>query len=472
VDVVLRAAPADARTRYQIARDLAALGPGAPLFAAAQQALAIPGSVVASGMTREDSQRVLEVLEEHGARARVTAAVEDVPVPAEAPGAGGPSFVLVVIVLALAGFGLWAWSRNLGVDSGEIDLPQQSVRADQGPELSTRELAERVLPATVSLRCASSLGSAFFVARDLALTNAHVLCAPGETLRAVFANGREIPATVEGRDDWLDLALVRVPGAGVSPLPLGDMTALRTGDHVVLAGNPEGLELTVHEGIVSHQARSIFGIAFLQIDADVHPGNSGGPLLDKHGRVVGVVSSRLAESEGLGFALPINYAYASAPRLLPPPLVPQPDERSWQRLLAEVSQADRKEVRRARSEAGRPALIGLTNTAGKGLVAMLARRSPNEPQTESVSFLFRNNDRVLCKIRSVAEGWRKIAETPAEPQVSADSRYLQWMSKNGLQGQVFLGEAVLDVQGCPVEEMRGAELILEGADERADRVGV
>ena len=240
MDVVLKGVPADARARYQIARDLAALGPGAPLFAAAQQALAIPGSVVASGVTREDSLRVLEVLEEHGARARTTAAVEDVPVPAEAPGGGGSGFVVVLILLALVGFGLWAWIRNLGADSGEIDLPQQSARADQGPRAQHPRA-----------RGARHAGHRLAAMRELA--RLRLLCRPrpraDQRARALRAgrdaarglrDGREIPAAVEQRDDWLDLALVRVPGAGVQPLPLGDMTALRTGDLSSSPATPRG----------------------------------------------------------------------------------------------------------------------------------------------------------------------------------------------------------------------------------------
>src|SRR6185369_6484264 len=314
VDVALASGPPEGRTRYQIARALSSLGPDSPPFATAQQAMAIPGSIIVSGVTRDFAYRVLEVLEENGARGRTTTAVADVRGAAEAPATRLSSIVVIGALLILVGFGLFIWIRQM--DSGdEIDIPTRRAKRPvaQGPVLKTQEIASRVTPSVVMLRCSGSLGTAFFVAPDLALTNAHVACPGSDPMRALFANGKELTATVEQRDEEHDLALVRVAGAKVDPLPLGDATQLRTGDHVVFIGTPQGLDFTVHEGVVSHKARSIFGVAFLQIDGNVNPGNSGGPLLDMHGRVVGVVSAKLKDSAGLGFVLPINYAYSGDP---------------------------------------------------------------------------------------------------------------------------------------------------------------
>lgn len=470
VDVSLTSAPADGRARYQIARGLSALGPPAPSFAAAQQAVAIPHSVLLSGATREMAMRVLELLEENGGRGRTTAAVKDVPVPDDAQASRIPTLLVFVLIAAVAGFGLWTWTRRIGGEGGgdEIELPTREAHVTaQGPTLSSQALAARLTPATVKLRCRSSVGSGFFVAKDLVLASSHVVCPPGEALLAVLADGREIAATPGQRDEWLDLALVQVPGADAPPLPLGDATALRTGDRVISIGAPEGLGPAIHEGTVSHQARSLFGTAFLQIGTDANPGNNGGPLLDTHGRVVGVVSSRP------GFVLPINYVYSGSRRLLPPPVLPPPDGKSWNELLADVATADRKEVQRvADTESGHAALLQLVTSPGQGSVAVVARRTLVPSQAETLTFQFRAGERTLCQVTSLADGWRQAGSADSDTVQAADSRYMQWVRKNGLQKNVYVARVPLDLQGCPLEELHGSDLVLEGADERAGRIGV
>jgi S1-C subfamily serine protease len=482
VDVSLQSAPADGRARYQIARALAACGPPAPSFAAAQQAVAIPHSVLVSGATRELAQRVLELLEEHGGRGRTTAAVKDVPAADRAPASRVPTILVFLLIAAVAGFALWNWARRIGGEGGddEIELPTRAAHfAAQGPALSSTALAARLAPATVRLRCRTSVGSGFFVAEGLVLTSAHALCPPGELLLAALADGRELPATPGQRNDWLDLALVQVPGAGIPPLPLGDATALRTGDRVLSNGAAEGQSAAVHQGTVSRQARNRFGIAFLQVGADMGPGSAGGPLLDTHGRVVGVLAARSSQgsqgaegTQGMAFALPINYVYAGARRLLPPPVLPRPDERSWSDLLADVATADRREVQRAtEAGSGRPALLELVTVPGKGSAAVVARRAIGTPRAEPLTFLFSAGERALCRVTAPADDWHPVEANAAQEQ-AADSRYIQWVKKNGLQKDVYVGLASLDLQGCPLEELHGSDLILEGADERASRIGV
>jgi hypothetical protein len=463
VDVSLDHAPAEGRTRYQIARGLSSLGPPAPSFAAAQQAVAIPHSVLATGVTRDFAKKVLDLLEEHGGRGRTTVAVADAGRPNEAPVGGLPKFVVVSVLLLVAGFGLYGWTRHLSAgEDDEIELPTRAAHlASQGPTLKASDLAARVTKATVTLRCGSSSGSGVFVGKDLVLTSAHVLCPPGEPLRAVLANGRETAAAVSQRDDWLDLALVQVPGAGMPPLPLGDATTLRTGDHVVSLRTSEGLEAAVQEGIVSHQARNIFGIAFLQID-----GTSGGPLVDTHGRVVGVVSPTLQDADGMNFALPINYAYTGSNPLLPPPTLPQPDQESWSKLLAQVEAADRKEIQNA-VDSGRVALLDLATSGQEGPIAVVARRTATAPPPETLTFAFRSDQRSLCQVTAQAGNWKSADSADAQ---SEGSRYMQWVKKNSLQKDVYLGFAPLDLAGCPLEDLHGAALVLNGADERADRI--
>ncbi len=164
-------------------------------------------------------------------------------------------------------------------------------------------------------RPASALGSGFVVDPDgYVVTNNHVIDGASE-IRVKMADQREYPATVVGTDPDTDLALLKV--SAPEPLPsvaFGDSAALRVGDPVIAVGNPFGLGGTVTSGIVSARARSIDGgayVDFIQTDAAINRGSSGGPLFDTEGRVVGVNSAILSPnggSVGVGFAIPSDTA--------------------------------------------------------------------------------------------------------------------------------------------------------------------
>ncbi|MES1211105.1 MAG: hypothetical protein ABUL63_02095, partial [Acidobacteriota bacterium] len=112
----------------------------------------------------------------------------------------------------------------------------------------------------------------------------------------------------------------------------------------------------------------------------------------------------------------------------------------------------------------------LETLPGKGSVAAVARRSVGTPQeAEPLSFLFTTGERTLCRVTGPAGDWRPA---DAETGPAAGSRYIQWAKKNGLQKDVYVGFAPLDLQGCPLEELHGSDLVLDGADERASRIGI
>ncbi len=116
-----------------------------------------------------------------------------------------------------------------------------------------------------------------------------------------------------GRDYFLDLAVLRVEARDLTPLPLGDSDSLRPGDWVVAVGNPYGLDHTVTVGVVSATGRPLAVgqrqfESLIQTDAAIKPGNSGGPLLNLRGEVVGINTAVSASGQGIGFAIPINQA--------------------------------------------------------------------------------------------------------------------------------------------------------------------
>lgn len=182
-------------------------------------------------------------------------------------------------------------------------------------ELS-RELAQlvaRASAAVVGIGHGRGHGSGLVLAADgYVLTNSHVARAPG-ALRVRLADGREMAGTLAGADDATDLAVVRVEGRLPPPLPLADDQSVQVGELVLAIGNPLGLERSVSLGVVSALFRSLptaGGVleGLVQTDAAVNPGNSGGPLLDVEGRVVGVTTAMMAYARGIGFAVPAGTA--------------------------------------------------------------------------------------------------------------------------------------------------------------------
>ena len=163
-------------------------------------------------------------------------------------------------------------------------------------------------------------GSGFVVSADgLILTNNHVING-ASTITVTFDDGRQLAATVVATDPEHDLALVRVNATGLTPLSLGDSTALTVGEVAIAIGSPLGtFSDTITQGIVSGLGRAIDvsdGISrrathltgLIQTDAAINPGNSGGPLLDAAGKVIGIVTASASNSQGVGFAVPIEVA--------------------------------------------------------------------------------------------------------------------------------------------------------------------
>jgi len=208
----------------------------------------------------------------------------------------------------IPGFGIIPRGPRGAPDGGDDDdASPQGGRTDKGqPKLPTQQ----------------SSGSGFFISADgYIVTNNHVV-ENAESIKVVLKDERELDAEVVGRDEATDLAVIRVKGRG--PFPFVNFEGAgkpRVGDWVITVGNPFGLGGTATAGIVSAYGRDIGEtfVDYIQIDAPINRGNSGGPTFDVYGRVIGVntaIFSPSGGSVGIGFAIPAEVADATTKQLI------------------------------------------------------------------------------------------------------------------------------------------------------------
>ena len=187
--------------------------------------------------------------------------------------------------------------------------PDTPAPAAAGREAEIEDLVARVMPAVVQIETTGPRGSGFFVAYDTLITNVHVVNEDGYvTIKS--ADGRTATARVEKRSANYDLAVLKVAQPSVSQpfIPMGTTRTMRTGQEVIAIGSPLGtLQNSVTRGVASGM-RTAGGATLIQHDAALNPGGSGGPLIDRQGRVVGVNSLTYADKPGISFAIAIDHA--------------------------------------------------------------------------------------------------------------------------------------------------------------------
>ena len=165
--------------------------------------------------------------------------------------------------------------------------------------------AEDVYESVFVVYSGDYIGSGFAIGSNTVVTNAHVI---GNTndVQIYTYSGDVYRASVYLIDNSFDIAVLSVENADFIPLEVGDCETVKTGDDIYAIGAPKSMGYTLTKGIVSNKERSIGKYNYIQIDAAINAGNSGGPLLNNDGKVIGVNSMKASDSEGIGFAIPMS----------------------------------------------------------------------------------------------------------------------------------------------------------------------
>jgi len=249
----------------------------------------------------------------------------------------------------------------LGTASAETGPPCPEPPSDaellDAYSRAVTSVVESIGPAVVSIhtgegRRASEFeprgaGSGFVITPDgYILTNSHVAASARE-IQVIFIDGQKRAALLIGHDPSTDLAVLRVNASGLPYATLIDSAGLRVGQLVIAMGNPLGFQSTVSTGVLSSLGRALRSQDgrlienIIQHTAPLNPGNSGGPLLDSRGRVIGINTAIIAQAQGIGFSIPASTARSVVPQLLAKGRV----ERGFLGVIGYRRQLDRRLVR-------------------------------------------------------------------------------------------------------------------------------
>jgi len=462
VDLLVEAAVTEPKLQYRAARAVAAFRTGASL-ANIQAALRVSGGRVLAGVPPGVAAACAESLSGIGVGTTQVAATTEAPSETGGWGRPGPLAIVGALAVILATFLFWSrHSAPVAVSQGA-----QATRGE-APVLSGAQLAQRGLASTVVLRCEESVGSGFFVTENHVLTNAHVLCPTGEPVQVQMSDGRQGSGSLIQAKQELDLALVQVEGLSGVPLPFGDAGTLQVGDRVVVVGAPRGMEFSVTQGGISNMNRVMLGVAYLQTDAAINPGNSGGPMLDDRGRVVGVVSLKRVDAEGIALVLPINYAMTGADALVAAPAgEPSP---AFARMAQAAEALSQREVSELAATGQRPGLVA-ASVIGPRIRAVVLWPSAFEPGEQRFGFALWSKRERLCSIQGELKAWRKLEGEGGESLLSGQGK--AWLERHGFSSDLYASVTLLDYSPCSLSTVgagSSVELEMEGADADASRI--
>jgi S1-C subfamily serine protease len=197
--------------------------------------------------------------------------------------------------------------KTVNSQLGSLDSELVKLKASTSSDFS--KVIEDAVKSVVTIKTNLGQGSGFVIADGgYVVTNEHVI--DGISAAEIITyDGKTHTVTLVGKNTNMDIALLKISETTYSPLILANSDSIQVGEKVIAIGNPLGLQFSVSEGIVSavHRVGDNKINGYIQTDASLNPGNSGGPLIDTEGNVIGINNFKVSGSESLGFALESNY---------------------------------------------------------------------------------------------------------------------------------------------------------------------
>jgi serine protease Do len=357
---------------------------------------------------------------------------------------------------------------SAGLNQEELNDPLELFRRFQGPGPAPREVPVR------------GMGSGFIVSPDgVILTNAHVVLGANE-VTVKLTDRREYRAKVLGTDAKTDVAVLKIEARNLPVVTLGNVKDLRAGEWVAAIGSPFGFENTVTAGVVSAKARALpddSSVPFIQTDVAVNPGNSGGPLFNSRGEVVGMNSqiySRSGGYQGVSFAIPIDVAIRVKNQIIATGKV------QHARLgvtVQEVNQALADSFKLDRPEGALVAGVEKNSPAEKaglqpGDVIRSVNGQPIVASSDLSAFvgLSTPGDRVRMEV------WRQGRRTEVAAQLTAAAEKVAKADNSGADARASDGKLGLSLRPLDEAEKRQASvangLLVEDVSGPAERAGV
>ncbi|MEL7418894.1 MAG: trypsin-like peptidase domain-containing protein [Cyanobacteria bacterium J06555_3] len=180
--------------------------------------------------------------------------------------------------------------------------------------MTTEKIIQKLKSSVFRLRNSKGIGTGLAISKKgHILTCNHVVSEDLVEVTSLQSDRWEVP--IIGRSPHSDLAILRVVNLNQQPISLADTAAIAEGQTAIALGYPLGLELTVSKGIVSNRSLVRNGISYVQTDVSLNPGNSGGPILNERGEVIGIANCGILQSQGLGFAIALRHVLSFAAQL-------------------------------------------------------------------------------------------------------------------------------------------------------------
>lgn len=243
---------------------------------------------------------------------------------------------------------------------------------ETGPSIDPERL-RRAVRSTVHIVARNALGAGVIVSTDgFVLTNAHVVGLE-EKVQVTLHDGTEYTGRVVSHRRSEDLAVIRIrpKGKALDPMPFGRATALQVGDPIFAVGSPRGHDFSVTRGYVAHTRRWLLGKPCIQIDAPIDQGNSGGPLVDASGALVGINTYKSLDAEGVGYAQMIERAVEGSDAILAGHLAERPMSDAF---AAVMTEAQKGRAQKLTDDDAREALRDAINSASGRLFVFAVRQ--------------------------------------------------------------------------------------------------